>query len=216
MAVRCRDAAKPDEPVTFPRVRASCCLMNKSLRVALVLLLFTMLLTVGGAAFWLYQAPHRTVGRIHLALRQSDTNTLARDIDFPALQQSLLGQVTTIVTNKMAQDAPDGQVNPVARALADGVVKHLVKQHVTPAGLAKLLSGQKPSAKPESKADAVAGRAPSTAELDQAFGSSLQEYRGLDQFVVYLTGRHGEVTELILLRSGLRWRWSAIVLPTGG
>ena len=39
--------------------------------------------------------------RLHQALRSSDTNALAREIDFPAFQASLKQQINLVVTNKL-------------------------------------------------------------------------------------------------------------------
>ena len=71
-------------------------------------------------------------------------------------------------------------------------------------GNAKMRAGQEPAAPPN------------TAELDRAFDNVVLEYRSGSQFVIYLTGQRGEITELILERQGLRWRLRHIVLPTDG
>ena len=185
--------------------------MSRRTQLCLALGAFAFLALTIAVSVWFYHAPHRAVDRIHDALRRSDTNALARDIDFPALQASLKAQVTAIVTNKMAQDAPDQPVNPIAQAIALGVVKHLSTEYITPAGLCRLLSGQVKVGKKETGA-----ALPNHAELDRAFTQAVREYRATDQFVVYFTGRNGEVSELIFLRQGLRWRLRDIILPVPG
>ncbi len=172
---------------------------------AILLLTITTSLT---AAF--YFAPHRAVKRLHLALRTADTNALAREIDFPAFQASLNQQVTFVVTNKMAQDNPEQKVNPVAAAIAAGIVKYAVKQYATPSGLAGLVTGE---AKIRGGSPEKSPAPPNTAELDRAFRDAMREYRSASQYVVYLSGQRGEVTELILERTGLRWQLRHIVLP---
>ena len=187
-----------------------CLGMSRRLKLGLAAALLFLVGTIGMTA-WFYYAPHRAVARLHLALRLSDTNALAREIDFPAFQASLKQQINLVVTNKMAQDAPDGKVNPVAAAIAGGVVKYLVAQHATPEGLARLLSGNA-----KMRAGQEPAAPPNTAELDRAFDNAVREYRSGSQFVIYLTGQRGETTELILERQGLRWRLRHIVLPTDG
>lgn len=167
-----------------------------------------VLLAIVAMAVWFYHAPHRTVDRIHAALKQTDTNSLARAIDFPAVQSSLKEQITFIVTNKMAADAGGQPINPIAAAVAGGVVKFLVAQHITPAGLCNLLTGQANIGAKKQKA-----QNPNYAELDRAFAEATQGYRSSSQFVVFMTGRKGETTELVLVRHGLNWKLVNIVLP---
>ena len=83
--------------------------MSRRLKLGLAAALLFLVGTIGMTA-WFYYAPHRAVSRLHLALRSSDTNALAREIDFPAFQASLKQQINLVVTNKMAHDAPDGSL----------------------------------------------------------------------------------------------------------
>ena len=182
--------------------------MSRKLVLGLLAGVALLLFAAIAAAAWFYRAPHRTVDRIHAALKQTDTNSLARDIDFPAVQASLKQQITLIVTNQMAADAGDQPVNPVATMIAGGVVKYLVAQHITPAGLCNLLTGQADFGAKKPKA-----QNPNYAELDRAFAEATREYRSASQFIVWMTGRKGETTELVLVRHGLNWQLVNIVLP---
>lgn len=185
--------------------------MPRPLKLALAAAVLFLLGTIAFAVAF-YYAPHRAVTRLHAALRTADTNALVREIDFPAFQASLKEQITLVVTNKMARDHPEQKVNPVAAAIAAGVVKYAVAQYATPAGLARLVTsgakmrGERPGENPPANSS-------DTAELDRSFNNAMHEYRSPSQFVVYLTGSRGEVTELILERQGLRWRLRHIILP---
>ena len=66
--------------------------MSRRLKLGLAAALLFLVGTIGMTA-WFYYAPHRAVTRLHQALRSSDTNALAREIDFPAFQASLKQQI---------------------------------------------------------------------------------------------------------------------------
>ena len=182
--------------------------MSRKFLIALVGGGVMVLIATVAMAVWFYRAPHRTVDRIHAALKQTDTNSLARDIDFPVVQASLNEQITFIVTNRMAADAAGQPVSPIAAAVAGGIVKFLVAQNITPAGLCNLLTGQAALGAKKEKA-----RTPDYAELYHAFAEADRGYRSSSQFVVTMTGRKGETTHLVLSRDGLRWKLVNIVLP---
>jgi hypothetical protein len=171
-----------------------------------IVLLFVILLPVSA---WV--SPYWDLYRLRTAVAQRDADTVSAHVDFPALRDSLKGQVMTGV-----QRAIDpGDAGPLARlgaAMAAVAVNPMIDAMVSPAGvMAMLESGKVALAKPTPSAD---GRDDADAADAAAPGKrdwSLH-YREWGEVVV---GTDAPGTGRFVFRRAGLWHWDlvAIELP---
>jgi hypothetical protein len=148
--------------------------------------------------------PYLTLMKLKRGVEKRDAEAVAECIDFPALRQSLKGQLQTVVSQRL-----EGENNPLA-ALAAGfavsVADGLVDRMVSPDGLATLMAGQKPALVGGPPAVGAPARKP----LEGAtFG-----YAAFGEFVVDVPTQGGNI-RFVLTRSGLDWKLSRIEIPLG-
>lgn len=162
------------------------------------------------AAFWAYTAPRRTLEAIREAARAGDSERLAELIDFPAVRESLKEQFRALMKDEMEKATRENPDNPFAAAgaalgmmLATSVVDTLVDAAVSPSGIAKLASGDRPTVLGTKKDSATDG------EEDQGKNVAAEMgYESLSRYEVKFRDpdKPEEGVTLSLRRNGLSWR----------
>ena len=172
------------------------------------------ILLVLGAAAWVYTAPRRTLEAIREAARAGDSERLAELVDFPAVRESLKEQFRALIAEEMEKATREKSDNPLAAAgaafgmmLANTMIDTLVDAAVSPSGIAKLASGDRPAV-PGTKKDSAGDGAEEKGENV----SVEQGYESASRYVVKLgnPGKTDEGVALTLRRSGLSWRLTSV------
>ncbi|MFL6592555.1 MAG: DUF2939 domain-containing protein [Luteimonas sp.] len=168
-----------------------------------------MLLAILLLALLAYVAagPYLTVRAIRAALQANDANTLAGNVDFPALRASLKAQLEDRLARHLDPELPSSVIGSMALSVASGVIDGAVDAMVTPLGLGALLQGRV-----------------LWSRFDGAIGGSglpeqpaLQElryrYESPSRFTATTWTASGAPIVLVLTRHGLHWRLSDLQLP---
>ena len=147
-----------------------------------------LLLGAGGAGFWFFQGPARTVDAIQDAIRNQDTVALTEHIDFPQLRTRVKDRaVRGLVAQTPVDDTP---LETLAVLAGPALISPLVDRALTPEGIVGgSLAGS-------TLFDSVA----------QALNSDPKvRLEGHDRAQVTLVHPNGNLV-LFLARDGLTWR----------
>lgn len=167
-------------------------------------------------------SPLLAANALRSAAVAGDVDKLQRLVNFPAVRESLKGQLNAMVVQAMQAD-PDMRDNPFAgfaAVLAPAIVNQAVDGYVTAEGLGAMMRAQKPAVANNAGGERASGE-PSTAASPSSSGSSLgpkfeHRYRDFDTYEirsVNVTNR-AEHFSFILHRQGLfGWRLARIELP---
>lgn len=98
------------------------------------------LLLAGALALW--YTPHMVVHRMARAAQQQDMQAFARQVDFPALRESLKQALQRRMGRGLSD--PDNPLSALGAAIASAVVNPLVDTLVQPDNLGLLLAGIEP------------------------------------------------------------------------
>jgi len=173
-----------------------------------------LLAAVTLAFAWFIATPWITVHQISAAVQARDAQALAEHVDFESVRQSLKDQMNARVLHGMASD--DGQaLNPLAALvapLAGAVVDKMVDAYITPAGVAQLMAGHRPSASAQEPEGGASSTPDAQGEARKPLADADMGYRSLGRFVVTAHGRQGD-TQFVLGRRGLGWKLTEIILP---
>jgi len=171
-------------------------------------------LLVGAAVmlFVLYvvAAPYITVYQLKSAAEDRDGEALSEHIEFPSVRQSLKDQMNVMFAKKMSEDekTKDNPFAALRAALAGVVVDKVVDVYVTPAGISKLMAGEKPKhhiGKEGGNSSSNSGRKP--------LADASMAYESLDKFVVKVNNKDGEEGKFVLRRRGFGWKLTEIIIP---
>jgi hypothetical protein len=184
-------------------------------RIAWIIGLLALLL-----ALWIGAGPYLAVADIERGINDKDSERLAERVDFPTLRQNLKDQLKVKILKSATKELEDNPFGALATGLATTLVDGLVDAFITPAGLASLMEGQRPSV------GSAPSRAPSSPtqkpepEPDQAqtqdrdlFKNARHSYDSLSRFSVWVPGQDGRETRLVLQRDGLSWKLVNVILP---
>lgn len=158
------------------------------------------------AAGLLYASPYLALRSIGKAIDAKDADTVAEYVDFPALRESVKGQMLIKMQSEMQK--PDMAANPLAglgQMLVAGLVNQMVETLVSPAGVMLMLENGKPG-KPSDVAAAGAGvdtQAGTTRRKDFAV-----DYQGWSKVFVHPKNEPGG---FVFRRDGLMgWKLVAV------
>ena len=156
------------------------------------------------AGVWLYFTPYLAMNKLQKAARQGDEEAMAELVDFPALRESVKGNVRSAVANTVGERNPIGVLGGI---LAGTVAGPVVDAVVTPQGIAALTEGERPGQR---------RRADGDARLRVKDVKVKRGYEGFDLFVVHFVSKDDghERMALLMRREGItRWRLSGIRIP---
>ncbi|WP_296167730.1 DUF2939 domain-containing protein [uncultured Brevundimonas sp.] len=167
---------------------------------------------IGLAGYWA-AAPVLTGQAIIRAAERGDGAALERLVDFPALRESMKGELNDLLVAEMRSDprVVENNLGGLATMLGPMFISGAVDTVVTPQGVAAMVTTAKaPEADGTASLEPDKGR--DEPDLHKAWG-----YRSLDVFAVTLTDRDRPENSLALLleRRGLfTWRLAAVDLRT--
>ncbi|OPY90531.1 MAG: hypothetical protein A4E72_00599 [Syntrophus sp. PtaU1.Bin208] len=167
-----------------------------------------VLLVVIAVGLYAAAGPYITLYSIKNGVEKSDPEKISRNVDFPVLRANLKEQLNSRIVSGKALTSED---NPVARAakrlvskMADGMVDALV----TPAGLTKLVEGERRKQDPNPDTASRSGE-----EKSRFLQNTSCRYESLSEFSVRTKDDKNREIRFILTRKGLSWKLSNIILP---
>ena len=166
--------------------------------------ILAVLCVAGGGL--LYASPYIALHQIGKAVERRDAQALSGHVDFPALRESIKGQMMARLEAQMG-GAPDSSKNPLAgfgQTLAQGLVTQFTEALVSPDGVMLMLEKGKPG-KPADVAAAGVG-------VDTQGGPRRKdyavEYQGWSKVFVHPRGESGG---FVFRREGLMgWKLVAV------
>jgi len=171
--------------------------------------LFSLVVVVVLAGAYLYASPYLTVSKVRRAAQAGDVDTVSAHVDFPALRERLKGSMGAFMAKRMAKD-DTLRSNPFAAlGAAPGMMMadKMVDLMVTPEGVRAMVAGQRPQPpQPE-------GRPRETPQRSQ--DGPAMRHEAFDRFTVTFPGRERpeDSFTMVLRRSGLTWKLTAVRLP---
>lgn len=157
-----------------------------------------ILLAVAAGSWW-YASPLWTLHQMREAARNDDAQKLSAYVDYPALRQSLKGELRRAMMSEMAKQQNDG-LAMLGSAFALTLINPLVDAVVTPEGVEAMFD--------QAKRDRVSTK---QAKLPDASNDPIVERKGFDEFDV--RDKDPNKGSLIFKRSGLGWKLSGIDIP---
>jgi hypothetical protein len=161
------------------------------------------LLAAAATATYAYYSPHLAVRSLRTALVAGESDVAGKYIDYPAVRESLKGQVNAQMMTAM--DKPEMRDNPFAAlgmALVTSLVDRMVDAMVSPEGLRNLVEKGRADAK-------LKGRDPEKSEMP----SFTSEYKAWDIWTMS-PERENAVT-LVFHRTGIigGWKLRSVRIP---
>ncbi|MEZ5538722.1 MAG: DUF2939 domain-containing protein [Pseudomonadales bacterium] len=159
--------------------------------------------------------PYITVYQIRDAVKNHDSSALSDHIDYPSVRQSLKDQLNAMLMGKMqGDDMKDNPFAALGMAFAGPIVDKMVDAYVTPAGVAQLMAGEKPSLKKKNPTvmptDGATIDAASEPEKEKPLDDVALGYKSSNRFEVEDKKKGLRV---VLRRQGLDWKVAEIILP---
>ena len=164
-----------------------------------------LVLAVLFAGVWLYFTPYLAMNKLQKAARQGDEQAMAELVDFPALRESVKGNVRSAVEHSVSRDR--NPIGVLGGILAGAVAGPVVDAMVTPQGIAALTEGERPGQRHDRDGDS---------RLRVKNVKVKRGYEGFDLFVVHFVSKDDghERMALLMRREGItRWRLSGICVP---
>ncbi len=157
------------------------------------------LLALCVAAGWIFASPWLAMQGLRNAALGRDADALEQRVDFPAVRESLKGQLQQQVARE-ARQRGDDPIAGVGALLAGSLVGTLVDRTVTPEGVANLLeTGQ------------LTGRTPGQSEPEAEWQVSR---KGLTRFTATPVARNGDPAPVLHFeRQGLSWKLVGVDVP---
>lgn len=149
------------------------------------------------------------------AAQAGDADKLQRLVDFPAVRESLKGQLNAMVMQSIQSD-PDLKDNPfagLAAVMAPALVNQAIEGYVTAEGLSAMMSASRPTTAATSPSAPIPA---STAKPASASPALEHRYKDLNTFVITSISPENSKARFsfILHRQGLfNWRLTRIELP---
>lgn len=160
--------------------------------------------------------PFITVHKIRDAVKARDQAALAAQVDFPLLRSNLKQQFNDRLTAEMASGQENNAFASFGLVLAGKLADVMVDALVTPAALARLMSGEKAARLPRREPDAdvpEGGSGPDAGVRREPLADASYHFSSPSRFVARVTGKDGKVVDFVLTRDGLSWRLTNILLP---
>lgn len=162
-------------------------------------------------------SPLLAANALRAAAQAGDADKLQRLVDFPAVRESLKGQLNALLMQSIQAD-PDLKDNPFAgfaAVLAPTLIGQAVESYVTPDGIAAMMAAQAPAKAlpgppaPPTIEQPAPEPAPPAAKVSHA-------YRDLDTYVITSASKTDPKAQFafVLHRQGLfAWKLTRIELP---
>lgn len=148
-------------------------------------------------------SPYLAIGEIRDAMRDGKADVLRQHIDFPALRESVKGQLNAAMMKSAATDRDENPFAAVGVMLAGALAGPMVDRMLTPESLTAMARGGRPSAGRDAKGG--------TATLDNFKG----KYEAWNRFVVTVPeeDRKASVAFVFTRERFTDWKLTAMRLP---
>lgn len=157
--------------------------------------------------------PFLTIHAIRDAVRNEDSRALSRQVDFPALRESLRVQLADAMVREAGPELQSSLLGAIGLRVAGSAAGAGVDMMVTPVGLSALMRGQR-------LWSLAGGASPVRTGPDPQAGDPLEDahyrYESPSRFSATVRDDRGRPIEFVLTRQGLRWKLSDIRLPLQG
>jgi hypothetical protein len=182
---------------------------QKTLRITLATML--AFIVTFGCVGYIAVGPYLTMRKFGDALSARDSVAIAECVDFVTLRASVKEEVSRKLNSQSQGVLAENPILALATGLAQNMVDPLVDSLVTPAGLEKLLAGER-------LLSALGGQPRTTSNeravtVPNAIASAEYSYRSLSEFAVTLSPTPAIKVELILERNGFSWRIARVRSP---
>lgn len=161
-------------------------------------------------AGYVVAGPLLTIHAIRDAVRNEDSRALSRQVDFPALRQSLRVQLADAMVREAGPTVQSSLLGAMGLRLAGSAAGTSVDLMVTPVGLSALMRGQR-------LWSLAGGASPMQTGPDPANADPLQDahyrYESPSRFTATVRDDRDRPIEFVLTRQGLHWTLSDIRLP---
>ena len=154
--------------------------------------------------------PYITIAEIKKGIAEQDSERLAEKIDFSMLRLDLKEQLRAKGISTAVKEAEKNPLAALVAGVATTMVDGVVDSVVTPAGLASLMGGEKPSDQTSRRSETSSPR-----EKDELFRNARYGYDSLSKFSAWVPTDDGKEIRFILHRGGISWRLVRVVLPMG-
>lgn len=173
------------------------------------------LLILAALALGAYVAagPFLALRSIESAVRQGDTRSLERHVDFPLVRSSVRAQLEDYIARRMAEPDLPPQFREIGAQVTRGVTGGIVDMLVTPAGIGAVLQGRSIVRRvmglpPERTSSGT----PQAGTFDPLAGAQYR-YESTSRFTATVQNADGAPVTFVLTRDGLRWRVTDVRLP---
>ena len=166
-----------------------------------------LVLAVLFAGVWMYFTPYLALNKLQKAARQGDEEAMAELVDFPALRESVKGNVRSAVSNAVGRE--HNPIGVLGGILAGAVAGPVVDAVVTPQGIAALTEGERPGQRRGVDAGPDSRVRVKNVKVKRG-------YESFDLFVVHFVDKNDgrEKMALLMRREGItHWRLSGIRIP---
>lgn len=173
------------------------------------------LVLLGALGGGVYYTPHLTLRRMRDAALSRDAAALSSYIDYPALRESLRGEVRARIAGAGSAGGPFAALRALGAAFAGPLVDPAVDALVTPESLALMLQGAEPGAIVGAPGSATSSPAPAGADGAGAVRTEMG-YEGVSEFVVTVTAQSTPALSFSFVFGRerlLSWRLRAVRLP---
>lgn len=172
-------------------------------------IVLVLLFAVGG---YVAATPYITLGSMRDALSNNDPDAFNANVDFPAVRQDMKERISLMVMEKTRKESNNNPLAAFAASFAGKFTDRLVDGLVTPAAIAKMMSGS--TIKEASKGGGTVE--PDPEQMKKAVDNARMGYDSFNQFSVWMTSDNGKETRFVLGRSGIGWKLIRIELPLDG
>lgn len=191
--------------------------MNIRIGKSALVVILAALLTI--VAYW-YWSPFIAIKSMQSAAQANDADAFNTHVDYPRLRESLKGQFSAIMAEKMGKSGdsknPFGAIGSVlGLAMVDKIVDAMVRPETVMRGMKSGQFGPKPPVPetPELGGDGTSTRADTGAEKKQKW---TYERRSTDLLIAYREGPapNNEKVGIVFERSGFaHWKVTELRLP---
>lgn len=152
-----------------------------------------------------YFSPHRAASQMQAAVTRHDTQALSRQIDFPAVRDSLKDYFAARVRAEAARKGTPEVLGEFGATLTGAFISPMIDAMVTPENLALMFRGEKPEfSQPNAPASGFVGKRDIVMESG---------YEDFNHFVVttHKKGSQEAPVSFVLQREG-GWSWKLVAL----
>jgi hypothetical protein len=169
---------------------------------------------------YLYISPYITLHNIKTSIQQNNSEKLAENVDFPTLRSSVKEEFDSIISMAIAENnkTGDGSNAEKAGAAFGGALVSLfadkfVDLYITPEGLINLLANLNSPKRNDLVENNSSAINPGSIKSADSSADVNYGYTSFNTFTITLNEERNSKLQFVLLRSGLSWKLSRLLIP---